>query len=421
MGDSYEQSNDRKKVTRLGEEEQPTCRTEKLLMLNSVAKEAGHKGAELPFEKVSCPPTMPLKERIGFEFELPEDFKESEDITDEDLNNFLHGINFEEEDVPINPSRHQPASEKGPTEEERDSRRDKEARMFNLDELEELTAEEMLTLELEVSRALPTVVNKESTMEAFNRLTQGRPWVPFKNPKEPQTELDAAECALFDDLSKSHDRHAACLNSAKGYKRFAVEWDRQVANRHKTRLSALDGSTLEDDESDTNAVIVNRKTYLQLQQHCDNLQSQKRSAALARPNDPVRERLETDLRTSRREMAPHQSATETQPTIYNHNLGRPQFGAPTALNATIAARAVRCDPFRVGNAPCQLNQITLSKCNVGTTGNGFNGNKCCCKCGFTRRQHNIVEASFGVKCTTNAGGEECSLSAQQQKHWPALH
>jgi len=241
VGDSYEQPNDRKKVTRLGEKEQPTCRTEKLLILNSVAKDAGFKGAELPFEKVSCPPSLALKECMGFEFELPDDFKESEDVADADLNKFLEGVNFEEEDVPVNPRQHQPASDKSPTEDELDSRRDEDVRMFNLDDLEELSAGAVLQLEEEISRALPATVNKETTLEAFNRLTQGRPWVPFKHPKEPQTEADVAEHALFDELSKSHDRHAACLNSVKGHKRFAVEWDRQVANRYEERLSALDG------------------------------------------------------------------------------------------------------------------------------------------------------------------------------------
>jgi hypothetical protein len=50
MDDLYEASNDRKKVNRLGEQEKPTYRTEKLLFLNSIANSAGFTDVDLPFQ-----------------------------------------------------------------------------------------------------------------------------------------------------------------------------------------------------------------------------------------------------------------------------------------------------------------------------------------------------------------------------------
>ncbi|CAB9530887.1 hypothetical protein SEMRO_3097_G343660.1 [Seminavis robusta] len=75
VGDHYEQSNDRKKVTRLLEPEKLTHRTEKLYLLNSVAKSCGFFDEKLPVKEVFCPDEFPVKEYIGFEHDLPTYFR----------------------------------------------------------------------------------------------------------------------------------------------------------------------------------------------------------------------------------------------------------------------------------------------------------------------------------------------------------
>jgi len=85
--------------------------------------------------------------------------------------------------------------------------------------------------EEEASTALPAMINKETTLEVFNQLTQEWQQVPFEHPEEPQTDLDIPECGLFDDLSKSCEQHAAYLIHFRGSKRFTVEWDQQASRQ----------------------------------------------------------------------------------------------------------------------------------------------------------------------------------------------
>ena len=101
MSDHYELSNDRKKVNRLGEKEALTHRTEKLYHINSLAAACGYADVELPFSTTSYPPQVPVREYLGFNFELPDAF--ADDVTEtaddadiEELEDFLFGVNLEE-------------------------------------------------------------------------------------------------------------------------------------------------------------------------------------------------------------------------------------------------------------------------------------------------------------------------------------
>lgn len=53
LDDFYEQSNDRKRVTRLGQKEPLTCQTDKLQLLISIAKSCGVDKDKLPFQDLS--------------------------------------------------------------------------------------------------------------------------------------------------------------------------------------------------------------------------------------------------------------------------------------------------------------------------------------------------------------------------------
>ena len=351
IDDFYEMSNDRKLVNRLGMKEQPTYRTDKLLFLNSLARSCGFDDAQLPFE-VSYPPPPPLEEYMGLNFELPQEFRlppkeqegtsdiahfqfsstEEEDPNEEetisDMASFLEGMAFDEDDVPVEGNQFTPRDETE-TEEEIITRLEEESSGL----AEELEPAAFTKFETEVASALPRVLDGESTMEAWQRLTQQRPIIPFKNPRLPLTALDKAECALFDELQVNYNRHSAYLGGVRGYKRFEVEWNNEVANRCREKLTTLDGMG-EDVQ------LVHRKTHLHLREHHDNLESQKRTASLAGTSDGAINRLHFQLRDTRREMAPHQEAHDCQPITYDYRNGYvAPIGNPTTLNANITANA----------------------------------------------------------------------------------
>jgi len=121
INDHCEQSNERKKVNRLGEEAPITHRTEKIHWLNSLAVSLGFAKEQLPCD-VSIPAKMSeLEEHLGVSHELPDVFKDntvliadvegepaSEDAEEQEgarqaaeIAEFLQGVNLdEEEDVP---------------------------------------------------------------------------------------------------------------------------------------------------------------------------------------------------------------------------------------------------------------------------------------------------------------------------------
>ena len=169
IDDCCEMSNDRKMVKRLGMKEQPTYRTDKLLFLNSLAQSCGFQQAQLPFD-VSYPPSPPIEEFMGMSFELPDEFlpskspdEEEENVDDgvNDMQQFLDGIDFENDDIPINANQFTPRDETTAAE-EIDTRLHEDG--FNAEDLEPIEFE---TFEREVARALPAIIDKETTMEAW--------------------------------------------------------------------------------------------------------------------------------------------------------------------------------------------------------------------------------------------------------------
>jgi len=149
---------------------------------------------------------------------------------------------------------------------------------------------------IDISVHVPKVVENKNTYETFCCTTLQSPWVPFSALKDASTwtQLDKAEHKLFDEMSPSYLRTAG-LDTAKGYKTFAKAWDLQVANLYSAAVSGHSGIQR-----------VNRKSYIQLQQHCDNLKKHKEPLAKSASinNDKHMKQVEGVFRSTRRELGP---------------------------------------------------------------------------------------------------------------------
>ena len=407
ISDHCEQSNEKKKVNRLGEEPAITHRTEKIYWVNSLATSVGFKEEELPY-KVSIPtPISELKEHLGLTYNLPTIFQSE---------NLLEGVEEEEGDdgAPGNAQRN--------IEELTDSARQDEMGEFldgvdfdsdeedidvGADQFQDLVDDtDVLTNDVALERAIlvhaAKISDNESTFATFKRLTEQRPWVPFKKPDAPPesfTDVDREECALFNRLILEHkfNREAGTLWCTTGHGAFSKVWDMEVANRFKDKIAG---------EGEDNIVLTHRKSYAQLQQHCDLCEKHKTFSNRGAPNNPHLDHFRETLRQTRREMQPTQEAMQCEPVAYRPGL--PQFGNPTVLNQrTSAAAVVRGNPAHA-NAPFFLRPPTTDTVpnSRKVLGKGFRSKMCCWRCGFKRNQHD--SGMCGNNCRGNVGREECS-------------
>jgi len=112
----FEASNDKKRVTRLGEEPEVSARTESLQALHDLASRCGFKKSDLDFKSPECPHSIDkVQEHIGFEHQLPPELEASHGVTDDAvddeeeesgiqaLDSFLNEVDFAEEDTRIDP------------------------------------------------------------------------------------------------------------------------------------------------------------------------------------------------------------------------------------------------------------------------------------------------------------------------------
>jgi hypothetical protein len=144
-----------------------------------------------------------LKEYMGMQYKIPDCFKEvvgEEEAVDEgdgstnDLENFLAGIDFDDDDIPIDatqfPGHDSESVEPSPVEN---------------------------NVEDQLNVYLPLINPNETTFQAFKRLTEQHPWVPFALPDKPRNELEEAEYDYFKQEESKYQRHAAYLNAKNGY------------------------------------------------------------------------------------------------------------------------------------------------------------------------------------------------------------
>ena len=202
-------------------------------------------------------------------------------------------------------------------------------------------------------------------------------------------------------MEPSYSRRAK-LDGPTGYKTFAKAWDLQVANMYSASVAG-----------DTSTQRIRRKSYVQLQEHHDNLKRHKELLAesASMHSDDQMKKIERVFKDTRRQLQPHQSATPHLTNItYNPSLGRAQFGVPMALNTTIAAGAFQHNPTNNGPA-IMFRTVPLRPAPSATRsslGNLFKSNKYCWRCGYQKKIHVRSGTSFGDKCTKNCGYEQCS-------------
>ena len=389
----YEESNDRKFVNRLGQSQGEAKRLEQLQALHGVATACGFQRDEMPFAKDSYPRDLDaLVEHIGFEHCLPCSFNEP--VTDtvgddpsatDELRDFLQDIEFDDfDDVPIDPSQFEPADGDNVVD---NSVLDPDPFGFDA--------------QVDLSIYMPSIIESEKTCDAYVRLTQGQPWIPFKDVAEEATfsALDKAELKLWKEMSIECDRNSKTIDGPRGYKTFAVEWDRLVANMHKKKLNGED------------VVTINRKSYSQLQDQCDRLKRQKELLELNQRTDPAVQRMEDVFRSTRRQLPPHQSTATCQAQEHSQ-VGTPMFGIPFALNPTVAVTAFQQNDNTFG-APILFRRPTThaqrqkpkSRQSLGSL---FKAKLHCWQCGFQRKDHCPPAFPFGDKCINNLGYEHCS-------------
>jgi len=118
----FEASNDKKRVSRLGEEPEVTSRTESLQALHGLASRCGFDDKDLDFKLPSYPHSIDaVKENIGFEHQAPTEFATAvqDDAEDDDetpleaLDSFLSEVDFTEEDTSVDPTQFGVAADAG--------------------------------------------------------------------------------------------------------------------------------------------------------------------------------------------------------------------------------------------------------------------------------------------------------------------
>jgi len=171
----------------------------------------------------------------------------------------------------------------------------------------------------------------ESSMQSFSRLTNEQPWVPFRktNAATPKITLDLEEEGLFNCPHKDCKRHVSPGTPRCGCRDFELTWNVEVAERHRKRI--------EDDTEEI--VLINGKSYMQLQEHCDDIMESERMSEICDPNCPRLRQLNTTTMQTRQQVGPPTGRMAEAIQCRNAGLSTP-FGAPTAFNSDVAGHAI---------------------------------------------------------------------------------
>jgi len=243
----------------------------------------------------------------------------------------------------------------------------------------------------------------ETSMQSFARLTNDQAWVPFRKMQAsaPKTDLDMEEEGLFNKLHLDCKRNVPPGTPRHGCRDFELSWNVEVAERYRKKM--------EDDSEDI--VLINRKSYIQLQEHCDDIVESDRMSKICDPNCPQMMQLNETFRRTRQEVAaPTGRAAET---VQHRNTGLPTpFGAPTRFNPELAQHAVIRNNALQQTAPWSLAAPPLPGKEKNALHN-FKHRTWCLACGFRKKEH-LQEESFGSKCKRN----HCSNCMQLQCHHP---
>lgn len=156
---------------------------------------------------------------------------------------------------------------------------------------------------------------------------------------------------------------------------------------------------------------------LQLQTHFDKLEKKRSQATLARQDNQHKDHMDHVLRETRVTMPTTQAAFECQATEHVNTSGRASFGAPFALNAIIAAATFQhlkpVTPQTTTHAPFQIHAITKQPTVANTLGTKFKTNKCCWRCGYSKKNHSQLSFTFGHNCDHNCHCQDCSKCGER--------
>jgi len=327
--------NHRMQMQRLGAEDFGTVRTEVMALLNSLADGARHKAGELPFPTLSKLSLLPnqFKESLGLNFEYAhEDVSNPVDMSNQqraygedpsaDLQELLESIDWDALDD---------------QEEEEDDEEEPDDLSFNDDPLDvgfqEEDEDEDVDVQVEQMHLLALETKApETSMQSFSRLTNEQPWVPFRkiNATTPKTALDLEEEGLFNRLHKDYKRHVSPGTPRFGYRDFELSWNIEVAERYHKKMEVGD---------DEEVVLINRKSYMHLQQHCDDIVESNRMSKICDPNCQRLQQLNATMRETRQQVgAPTGRVAES---IQYRNTGLPMpVGAPTTFNPATTRHAI---------------------------------------------------------------------------------
>jgi hypothetical protein len=421
----YEERNHSKAITRLGEKDHGTFETEKLLLLNSFAKTVGYPEESLPYGDVSAPSTNnEFEEHMGFSYKLatvganvanpaediegnavfnggedemeervvvdesedPVQLEDDEEIVEE---NDDDEMDVEEMDVEVMADYDQPDTE---TEAIIDGV------IADMEVNEAARVADNLHRSLiaeEIRKLLPdTITNNESTLDAFKRLTNKRPWIPFRDPASATqaTDVDIAEAELFHRWKNSY-RKDGKASGTRGYKSFETAWNNEVSRRFTIWSNG-----------GQDVVLIKLKSCHFLQEYFKQTKEyQSLQSVIPAEDDRDMNVLNGQFRTAQR-MTVQQVVRQTvRPICYHrHANGVTPFGHPTCLNATVAAGVLRPTqqqantttnaPFGMERPPAVLAPQATVRIPV------FRTRMYCNKCGFKRSEHDKQQEGVAQSC-----------------------
>jgi sentrin-specific protease 1 len=394
IGSFFENNNHRKQLSRLGEEDFGTVRTEQLALLNTMVLEIGYCSDDLPFPVSSHPSEENVfGESIGFEVVIPL----SETLSNPSLPLKIpsqlmdqRGL-LDEDEISID--------ESAEVSDDVESRFD----FADIDEATSVAGDSDFDspfdseIKDEMAKLIPTVLlNRESTMSTFLRLTQNTGWVPFNTCTLRKDDTDLAELSLFETLKDQFNPNVS-PGSPKGYKNFELLWNEHVADRFQSLISG-----------DENVVLIRPKSAQQLKDYYKHLLETKAMASFVDPNHPNMKELKEVMRDTRLKMtAP--IPPETSVAVDYRQAGKRPFGTATlAANPTIGMAAMRArgDDIETSLASLSVGVVpwvypARTNTSIENPSIGFFYQKYCSSCGFQKNDHILDVEGFGKNCKRN--------------------
>jgi hypothetical protein len=372
----FEVSNDRKRCNRNGETMEHcffSHRTERFGMINSLHVSAGFKEQDIPFGGI-CQPALPSdisSADIGFDkgASLPSGESIADVLATENRTN---GTGFVED--------HETAA---PGDDNSESEDDE-----SVSDLPE-NDDDVDGLDAKLDWLVPEIRRKESTMDAFKRLTLQRPWIPFHSGTGQKTLIDHKELSLFESMKVHFNRHAP-PRSPKGYYAFMTAWNLEVAERYRRQSIGEDYVT-----------PINRKSIQQLQEHYDRVEAKLGMAARVEEQweqhgHRQMDQLNDTLNQNRRNQTSIAPLTQAQPITYPQTGPRP-VGNPAVLNPEIVAGALRARPQQQQQRQqVPYNVLCPQQTNINPL-LGFKRYTWCITCGYRKSAHEPHER-FGKPC-----------------------